>query len=226
MPDGYSVKTAGEQEDQQETVSFLIGAGLAALALMFIVMVAQFNSVTKPLIIFTTVIFSLIGVLLGFSLTGMTISIVMTGVGFIALGGIVVKNGIILMEFIEELRQRGEDLPTAIIDGGTTRLTPVLLTASAAILGLVPLAIGLNIDFVGLFTRLSPNFFIGGESSVFWGPLAWTIIFGLLVTTFLTLVVVPCMYYNVERLKNRFGRNRPPEVKTERPIRPVQVPAE
>ena len=226
MPDGYRVKTAGEQEDQQETVSFLIGAGLAALALMFIVMVAQFNSVTKPLIIFTTVIFSLIGVLLGFSLTGMTISIVMTGVGFIALGGIVVKNGIILMEFIEELRQRGEDLPTAIIDGGTTRLTPVLLTASAAILGLVPLAIGLNIDFVGLFTRLSPNFFIGGESSVFWGPLAWTIIFGLLVTTFLTLVVVPCMYYNVERLKNRFGRNRPPEVKTTKPIRPVEVPAE
>ena len=226
VPDGYSVKTAGEQEDQQETVSFLIGAGLAALALMFIVMVAQFNSVTKPLIIFTTVIFSLIGVLLGFSLTGMTISIVMTGVGFIALGGIVVKNGIILMEFIEELRQRGEDLPTAIIDGGTTRLTPVLLTASAAILGLIPLAIGLNIDFAGLFTRLAPNFFIGGESSVFWGPLAWTIIFGLLVTTFLTLVVVPCMYYNVERLKNRFGRNRPPEVKTTKPIRPVEVPAE
>ncbi len=207
IPEGYAVKTAGEQEDQKETMDFLVAAFGTALALMFFIMVAQFNSITKPIIIFATVVFSLIGVLLGFSFTGMTISIVMTGVGFIALAGIVVKNGIILMEFIEELRQRGEDLKTAIIDGGATRLTPVLLTASAAILGLIPLAIGLNIDFGGLFTSLSPNFFIGGESSVFWGPLAWTIIFGLLVTTFLTLIVVPCMYYNVERIKDRW-RNR------------------
>ncbi len=207
VPEGYSVRTAGEQEDQQETMNFLAIAGISAILLMFIVMVFQFNSVSKPTIIFTTIIFSLIGVLLGFSLTGMTISIVMTGVGFIALMGIVVKNGIILMEFIEELRhQRGEDLKTAIIDGGTTRLTPVLLTASAAILGLIPLAIGMNIDFGGLFSRLDPNFFIGGESSVFWGPLAWTIIFGLLVTTFLTLIIVPCMYYNVERLKMKYGK--------------------
>jgi len=206
IPEGYSVRTAGEQEDQQETMDFLLGAFGAAMALMFFIMVAQFNSVSKPVIIFTTIVFSLIGVLLGFSLTGMTISIVMTGVGFIALAGIVVKNGIILMEFIEELRIRGEDLQTAIIDGGTTRLTPVLLTAAAAILGLIPLAIGMNIDFAGLFTRLNPNFFIGGESSIFWGPLAWTIIFGLIVTTFLTLLVVPCMYYLVEKAKARFGR--------------------
>ncbi len=207
LPEGYSVRTAGEQEDQQETMNFLGLAAISAILLMFMIMVFQFNSVSKPLIIFTTIVFSLIGVLLGFSLTGMTISIVMTGVGFIALMGIVVKNGIILMEFIEELRhQRGEDLKTAIIDGGTTRLTPVLLTASAAILGLVPLAIGLNIDFGGLFARLDPHLFIGGESSIFWGPLAWTIIFGLLVTTFLTLVIVPCMYYNVERLKMRYSK--------------------
>jgi multidrug efflux pump subunit AcrB len=188
-------------------MNFLAIAAISAILLMFMIMVFQFNSVSKPLIIFTTIVFSLIGVLLGFSLTGMTISIVMTGVGFIALMGIVVKNGIILMEFIEELRhQRGEDLKTAIIDGGTTRLTPVLLTASAAILGLIPLAIGMNIDFGGLFARLNPHFFIGGESSIFWGPLAWTIIFGLLVTTFLTLVIVPCMYYNVERLKMRYSK--------------------
>ncbi len=208
IPEGYTVKTAGEQEDQQETMNFLVLAAAGAVMLMFLVMVFQFNSVSKPTIIFTTIIFSLIGVLIGFSLTGMTISIVMTGVGFIALMGIVVKNGIILMEFIEELRLRGEDLRTAIIDGGATRLTPVLLTASAAILGLIPLAIGMNIDFEGLFTRLNPNFFIGGESSIFWGPLAWTIIFGLLVTTFLTLVIVPCMYYNVEKIKARFAKKR------------------
>ncbi len=206
IPEGYTVKTAGEQEDQQETTNFLAIAAASAVLLMFLVMVFQFNSVSKPTIIFTTILFSLIGVLLGFSLTGMTISIVMTGVGFIALMGIVVKNGIILMEFIEELRLRGEDLRTAIVDGGATRLTPVLLTASAAILGLIPLAIGMNIDFGGLFTRLNPDFFIGGESSIFWGPLAWTIIFGLLVTTFLTLVIVPCMYYNVEKIKARFSK--------------------
>ncbi|MBC8110914.1 MAG: efflux RND transporter permease subunit [Verrucomicrobia bacterium] len=223
VPEGYTMKTAGEQEDQKETMDFLAGAFGSAMALMFIIMVVQFNSVSKPLIIFTTIVFSLIGILLGFSLSGMTISIVMTGVGFIALAGIVVKNGIILMEFIEELRQRGEDLKTAIIDGGATRLTPVLLTASAAILGLIPLAIGMNFDFGGLFTRFNPNFFIGGESSIFWGPLAWTIIFGLLVTTFLTLIIVPCMYYVVERLKERFkiGRRTKTEV-----TEPLAVPAE
>ncbi len=224
IPEGYTVRTAGEQEDQKETMDFLIVAFGAALALMFFIMVAQFNSVSKPIIIFATVVFSVIGVLLGFSFTGMTISIVMTGVGFIALAGIVVKNGIILMEFIHELREKGEDLKEAIIDGGATRLTPVLLTASAAILGLIPLAIGMNIDFAGLFTHLDPNFFIGGESSVFWGPLAWTIIFGLLVTTFLTLIIVPCMYYTVERLKARFGRKGGTVEKRMEPV--TQVPAE
>jgi multidrug efflux pump subunit AcrB len=224
IPEGYTVRTAGEQEDQEETMNFLIGAFSAALALMFFIMVAQFNSVTKPLIIFTTIVFSLIGILLGFSFTGMTISIVMTGVGFIALAGIVVKNGIILMEFIHEMREKGEDLKHAIIDGGTTRLTPVLLTAAAAILGLIPLAIGMNIDFAGFFTRFDPNFFIGGESSVFWGPLAWTIIFGLLVTTFLTLIIVPCMYYNVERLKGRFGKKG--SLGSEKRIPATEVPAE
>ena len=207
VPEGYNVRTAGEQESQKETSDFLGVAFGIAVAMMLFIIVAQFNSVSKPLIIFTTILFSLIGVLLGFSFTGMTISIVMTGVGFIALAGIVMKNGIILMEFIQELRDRGEDLKTAIIDGGTIRLTPVVLTASAAILGLIPLGIGLNFDFGGLFTKFNPNFFIGGESSVFWGPLAWTIIYGLLVTTFLTLIIVPCMYYNVERLKT-WGKER------------------
>ncbi|MDJ1481235.1 efflux RND transporter permease subunit [Cytophagaceae bacterium YF14B1] len=227
LPEGYSVKTAGEQEDQKETQDFLTIAFLTAVGLMFFIMVLQFNSITKPVIIFATIVFSLIGILLGFSLTGMTISIIMTGVGFIALAGIVVKNGIILMEFIEELRMRGEDLKTAIVDGGATRLTPVILTASAAILGLIPLGVGLNVDFAGLFTRFNPNIFIGGESSVFWGPLAWTIIFGLLATTFLTLVIVPCMYYNVEKIKDRFLKKsggRRSGVVTHTPA--TEVPAE
>jgi multidrug efflux pump len=224
LPTGYSVKTTGEQEQQNETAQFLLLAFAAAVGMMFFIMVVQFNSISKPLVIFTTIVFSLIGVLLGFTITQMSISIFMTGVGFIALAGIVVKNGIILLEFIEELRTRGEDLKTAIIDGGMTRLTPVLLTASAAILGLVPLAIGMNVDFAGLFTKFDPNFFIGGESSIFWGPLAWTIIFGLLVTTFLTLVIVPCMYYNVELFKKWLNRNKRPReevIETE-----LAVPAE
>ncbi|MBC7920433.1 MAG: efflux RND transporter permease subunit [Ferruginibacter sp.] len=202
MPVGYTVKMGGEQEDQQETSGFLSVAFGAALALIFLILVTQFNSVSKPLIILFTIVLSLIGVLLGFVLTGMTISIVMTGVGIIALAGIVVKNGIILIEFIDELRARGDhDLREAIIDGGATRLTPVILTAAAAVLGLIPLAIGLNVNFVTLFTRLDPELFIGGESTVFWGPLAWTIIFGLTFATFLTLIIVPTMYWLTERLK-------------------------
>ncbi len=223
LPDGYTIKTAGEQESQQETANFLVGALLSAIALMMLIMVVQFNSISKPLIILANVVFSIIGVLLGFSFTGMTMSIVMTGVGFIALTGIVVKNGIILIEFIDEMHKNGETLHDAIIHGAATRLTPVLLTASAAILGLIPLGIGLNIDFGGLFTSFRPNIYTGGESSVFWGPLAWTIIFGLLVTTFLTLVIVPCMFYNAERLKTWIKRNKKGEL-----VEPVavHVPAE
>jgi multidrug efflux pump subunit AcrB len=130
----------------------------------------------------------------------------MTGVGIVALAGIVVKNGIILIEFTDELRQRGYDLHTAVVEGGAIRLNPVILTASAAVLGLIPLAIGLNINFVTLFTHFNPEIFIGGQSSVFWGPLAWTIIFGLTFSTFLTLVMVPVMYTLVERLKLRLKK--------------------
>jgi multidrug efflux pump len=127
----------------------------------------------------------------------------MTGVGIMALAGIVVKNGIILIEFIDELKHRGMRTRQAIIEGGATRMTPVLLTASAAILGLIPLAVGVNIDFGGLFTHFRPNIYLGGESVAFWGPLAWTIIYGLLVATFLTLIVAPCLYLMRYRLKLR-----------------------
>ena len=206
LPQGYKIRMGGEQEDQKESMSFLGLAFGAALVLIYLILATQFNSATKPFIIFATILLSLIGVLLGFMAFGMTFSVIMSGVGIIALAGIVVKNGILLIEFIEELRfKRGYGLKEAIIEGGGIRLTPVLLTASAAVLGLIPLAIGLSIDFVTLFTELNPHIFIGSDSAVFWGILAWTIIFGLTFSTVLTLVIVPCMYYISERIRERFS---------------------
>lgn len=203
IPSGYVLKMGGEQEDQKETSDFLGLAFAMSLGLIFLILVTQFNSISKPFIIFFTVVLSLIGVLLGFALTHMTFSIVMSGVGIIALAGIVVKNGIILIEFIDELRNRGYGLSRAISEAAAIRLTPVVLTASAAILGLIPLAVGLNINFGTLFSSGDPQFFLGGDSVVFWGPLAWTIIFGLSFSTFLTLIIVPALYYAIERIKYR-----------------------
>jgi multidrug efflux pump subunit AcrB len=212
-PPGYTVKMGGAQEDQKETSDFLGIAAVGAIALIFLVLVTQFNSVAKPLIILTEVIFSIIGVMLGLAISGMNISIVMTGVGIIALAGIVVKNGILLVEFTDMLRSQGMGLHDALVLAGRTRLNPVILTATAAILGLIPLAIGLNIDFYELFNSGHPHFFLGGESVVFWGPLAWTIIFGLSFATLVTLLVVPVMYLLNEKIQAAFtGRdvNSPP----------------
>jgi multidrug efflux pump subunit AcrB len=133
----------------------------------------------------------------------------MTGVGVFALAGIVIRNGILLIEFIDELRERGMEVDEAVVEGGATRMTPVILTASAAILGLIPLAIGLNLDFETLFTRLNPHFYIGGDNVVFWGPLAWTMIFGLLMATFLTLLIVPTMYMLGHKVRARFKKRMP-----------------
>jgi multidrug efflux pump len=213
-PNGYTVKMGGAQEDQKETSDFLGVAAFGALALIFLVLVTQFNSVSKPLIILTEVIFSIIGVLLGLAVSGMNISIVMTGVGIIALAGIVVKNGILLVEFTDMLRAQGMGLREAIVLAGRTRLNPVILTATAAILGLIPLAIGLNVDFYELFNSGHPHFFIGGESVVFWGPLAWTIIFGLSFATVITLVVVPVMYLLSESLKAKISGKNPDHLAT------------
>jgi multidrug efflux pump len=213
VPNGYVVRMGGAQEDQKETSDFLGVAAVGAIALIFLVLVTQFNSVAKPLIILTEVIFSIIGVMLGLAITGMNISIVMTGVGIIALAGIVVKNGILLVEFTDMLRAQGMGLHDALVLAGRTRLNPVILTATAAILGLIPLAIGLNIDFYELFNSGNPHFFLGGESVVFWGPLAWTIIFGLSFATLVTLLVVPVMYLLNEKIQAAFtGRdvNSPP----------------
>lgn len=199
LPPGYSVKQTGEQEQQQETADFLFIAFLGALALMFLILVTQFNSASKPFIIFSTVLFSIIGILLGFTITQMNFSVVMTGVGLFSLAGIVVRNGILMIEFIDELQERGYNIEDAVIEGGATRMTPVILTALSAILGLIPLAIGLNINFVTLFESFEPHFYLGGDNVAFWGPLAWTMIFGLVFATFLTLILVPLMVLMVER---------------------------
>lgn len=208
IPTGYSIKMTGQEEQQAETGAFLGAAFLSAIGLIFLILVAQFNSISKPMIIFGTVVLSLIGVFLGFIVFNMTISIVMTGVGIIALAGIVVKNGILLIEFTDELRGRGYPLRTAIIEAGAIRLTPVLLTASSAVLGLIPLALGVNINFETLFTKLDPQFFMGGDSALFWGPLAWAIIYGITFATFLTLIVVPSQYWIVEGIKRYVKRLR------------------
>jgi len=201
LPEGYDVRMTGEQEDQAETMDFLGSAFLGALALMFLILVTQFNSASKPFIIFSTVLFSLIGVFLGFGLTGMTMSIIMTGVGIFALSGIVIRNGILLLEFTDELQKRGVPFREAIIEAGATRITPVFLTAICSILGLVPLAIGLNMSFSSLLTTGHAHFYLGGDNVAFWGPLAWTMIFGLIIATFLTLLVVPCMLYSYENFR-------------------------
>ncbi|MDZ7718814.1 MAG: efflux RND transporter permease subunit [Balneolaceae bacterium] len=195
VPQGYSISLTGEQEEQAETGRFLGIALLAAVMLIFLVLVAQFNSIGKPVIIMSQVVFSLIGVFIGFATFGMDMSVVLTGMGIIAVAGIVVKNGIILIDYIDILRNDGSSLKDAVIEGGATRLNPVLLTAASTILGLIPLAIGLNIDFYGLFASLEPNIYFGGDNASFWGPLAWTIIYGLGFATFLTLILVPAMYY-------------------------------
>ena len=193
-PPGTTVKMTGEQEDQAETMNFLLLAAVGAFGLILMIMVIQFNSIGRPLIIFMEILFSIIGVFLGFSIFKMDISIVMTGVGIMALAGIVVRNGIVLVEFTDLLVLQGTPVPEAVVEAGRTRMTPVLLTAIAAILGLIPLAIGFNIDFAGLFTSFEPKIFIGGDNVAFWGPLAWTMIYGLIFATFLTLVLVPVMY--------------------------------
>ena len=198
-----TVEFAGQDAEQMETMVFLRNALFISFGLILLILVIQFNSFGKPLIILTEIFFSVIGVLLGIAITGMEMSIVMTGIGIVALAGIVVRNGILLVEFADLTRERGSGLYNAIVEAGRTRLTPVLLTAIAAILGLIPLAVGLNIDFGKLFSEGNPHIYFGGDSVVFWGPLSWTMIFGLSFATFLTLLLVPALYLIAERLKRK-----------------------
>jgi multidrug efflux pump len=205
--EGVTIKQTGEGEQQAETGAFLLKALCIALGLILLTLVLQFNSISKSVIILTEIIFSVIGVLLGFSITGMEASVLMTGLGIVGLAGIVVKNGILVIEFAEELRGRGMKTREAVIAAGKTRIIPVLLTALAAILGFIPIAVGFNINFITLFSELNPHIFFGGDNVAFWKPLSWTIIFGLAFAFFMTLIIVPSMYLIAERLKRPMRRH-------------------
>jgi multidrug efflux pump len=216
-PMDIDIRLTGEQEDQAESMVFLSKAMILCLFLIMFILITQFNSMSKALIIISEVIFSLIGVLLGYMIFGMTISIIMTGMGIVALAGIVVRNGILLVEFTDKLKEQGVKTRNAIIQAGLTRITPVVLTATATILGLIPLAIGMNINFATLLTDLNPHLHFGGDNVMFFGPLSWTIIFGLSFATFLTLVLIPVMYIviyerNIRRQRRKtnklFQKNR------------------
>jgi multidrug efflux pump len=208
LHEGVVIKLTGEQEDQAETSAFLGKAMLIAIGLIFFILITQFNSLSKTVIILSEVIFSVIGVLLGIVIFNMSISIIMTGLGIVALGGIVVRNGILIVEFIDTLKERGLKTREAIIQAGKIRITPVILTATATILGLVPLAVGFNLNFGTLFTELNPQIHIGGDNVMFWGPLSWTIIFGLSFATFLTLIFVPAMYIIAYEMKIKLKRRK------------------
>lgn len=206
-PDGVTITQTGEGQQQAETGAFLLKALVIALATILGILVLQFNSVSKSVIILNEILFSVIGVILGFAITKMEVSVIMTGLGIVGLAGIVVKNGILVIEFTDELRGRGMKTREAAIEAGKTRIIPVLLTAMAAILALIPLAIGFNINFVTLFSDLNPHIYFGGDNAVFWKPLSWTIIFGLAFAFFMTLFMVPSMYLLAERLKRPMRRH-------------------
>ena len=199
-PSGINIKMSG-QEDQAETMSFLLGAFGTSFCLIFLILVLLFNSFSKTVIILSEVVFSLIGVILGAGIFKTNLSIVMSGLGVVALMGVVVRNGILLVEFMDLMVAEGMSMHDAVIEAGRTRMTPVLLTAIAAILGLIPLAVGMNIDFASLFQHLSPHIFFGGDSSDFWAPLAWAMIYGLAFATFLTLILVPVLCLLAYRFK-------------------------
>ncbi|HMB93073.1 MAG TPA: efflux RND transporter permease subunit [Rhodothermales bacterium] len=204
LPAGYNLAYTGENEEQDNAFGFLTTALLIGVALIFMIMIAQFNSVSGPFIIMVAVGFSLIGVLLGLLLTRTPFGL-MTFIGVISLAGIVVNNNIVLIDYIMQLRDRGLEKQQAIIEGGATRLRPVTLTALTTVIGLVPLTFGINIDFVGLLSDWDPNFAIGSENTQFWGPMGTAIISGLTFATFLTLVIVPVMYSIFDSLGLRLG---------------------
>jgi multidrug efflux pump len=201
LPENVMIRQSGQSEQEAATSKFLGTALLISIGLIFLILVLQFNSMSKPFIVITEIFFSVIGVLIGYAITGKTIATIMMGVGIVGLAGIVIKNGILLIEFTDELRSRGYRTREAAIQAGKIRIIPVLLTALATIFGLVPLAVGFNIDFVSMFQHLDPKIFFGGDSVVFWGPLSWTIIYGLIFSFFLTLMMVPSMYIIAERLR-------------------------
>ena len=215
LPKDVQFKFSGEIEEQEKNMDFLSNALLSALGLILLLLVFQFNSISKPLIILLSIFLSFTGVFLGLTAFQMPFVILMTMMGIIALAGIVVNNGVVLLDYTQLLIDRRslelelpegsllekKEVTLAIIEGGTARLRPVILTAITTVLGLIPLAIGLNIDFFALFSEWDPKVYIGGDNVIFWGPLAWTVIFGLTFATFLTLVIVPATFSIVYSIK-------------------------
>ncbi len=225
MPQGYKYSFTGEQEEQREASEFLLEALLVALALILIILVSQFNSLVKPSIIMFSVVLSTIGVFGGLATFHMSFVVIMTGIGIVSLAGVVVNNAIVLIDYIGLLKQRKkkemgldekDDLPInesieCVVQAGKTRLRPVLLTAITTILGLIPLATGVNINFITLLNDFNPELYWGGDNAAFWGPMSWTVIFGLAFATFLTLIIVPSMYHVLYlgklTLKKWFGKS-------------------
>jgi multidrug efflux pump len=222
IPEDIRIDYTGQIEEQNKQMAFLMGAFFSGLGLIMLLLIFQFGGISKPLIIMIAIFLSFIGVFYGLILTGWSFVIMMTMVGIISLAGIVVNNGVVLLDYTQLLIDRFKvqhgiednqllsqpDVKSVIIKAGKARLRPVVLTAITTVLGLIPLAIGLNIDFFSLFTSLDPKIYIGGDNVIFWGPLAWTVIFGLIVATFLTLIIVPVLFFISYRIKIGLYKSR------------------
>ena len=223
-PDSVTINYTGQIEKQNKEQAFLMSAFFSGLGLIFLILIFQFNSVSKPFIIMIAIFLSFIGVFGGIVISGSPFVIIMTMMGIISLAGIVVNNGVVLLDYAQLLIDRKknklnlddneylekEDLLEAIVKAGRARLRPVLLTAITTILGLIPLAIGFNINFFTLFSEFDPKIYFGGDNVIFWGPLAWTVIYGLIIATFLTLIVVPVLFYLATRLKMWIANKKNP----------------
>ena len=217
LPETVKIDYTGQIEEQEKQMLFLVGAFFSGLGLIMLILIFQFGGISKPIIIMIAIFLSFIGVFGGLMLTGWSFVIMMTMMGIISLAGIVVNNGVVLLDYTQILIDRqkvalnldekalltNDQVVALVTQGGKARLRPVILTAITTVLGLIPLAIGLNIDFFSLFSSLDPKIYIGGDNVIFWGPLAWTVIFGLIVATFLTLIIVPVLFTIVYRLKIR-----------------------
>jgi len=222
FPPDIKIDYTGQIEEQNKQMVFLVGAFFSGLGLIMLILIFQFSGISKPIIIMIAIFLSFIGVFGGLMITGNAFVIMMTMMGIISLAGIVVNNGVVLLDYTQILIDRKmlelgrsedgllsrEEVTEAIVKGGKARLRPVLLTAITTVLGLIPLAIGLNIDFFSLFSDFDPKIYIGGDNVVFWGPLAWTVIYGLIVATFLTLIIVPVLFNISYRMKIRIKKWR------------------
>jgi multidrug efflux pump subunit AcrB len=222
LPESVQIDYTGQIEEQNKQMAFLMGAFFSGLGLIMLILIFQFSSISKPTIIMLAIFLSFIGVFGGILATGASFVIMMTMMGIISLAGIVVNNGVVLLDYTQLLIDRRiveqglpddtllpkEDIKEIIVRGGRARLRPVILTAITTVLGLIPLAIGVNIDFFSMFTEFDANFYLGGDNVIFWGPLAWAVIYGLIIATFLTLIIVPVLFYLVHKVKLRIRRWR------------------